>query len=87
MTGSTGFENTWVDKLSKALVRHAGEEARKDVFDSTDPSRGVTGLVESISLLLDRETAEDVLTDCACHFPHEQLTDVRERYLETGSVD
>jgi hypothetical protein len=83
----SGFEEAWVEKLSSALVRYTGEDARREVFDSADPTCGIIGLVEMISQLLGRETAEEVFTACACHYPHDDLGDVRRHYRETGDVD
>jgi len=94
---SLDFESSWQEKLSLAIERTAGEEIRDLVLQGGETLTQETGTTEKIIWtcgaldLLAENTAEgtqrEIMTGCACHYPVEDLQDVKEIYQSSGNVD
>jgi hypothetical protein len=90
------FERTWQSKLAHSIETSASDEVRQKVLlggahlsdqsprsDIIDWSRcAITELESSVPL----ETAELILTECACRYPNEALQPIREIYLQRGDI-
>ena len=91
------FERNWQEKLSQAIEDAAGEEIRDLVLQGGEELTQETGTTEKViwtcgalDLLAentDEGTQREILTGCACHYPVEDLQDVKEIYQSSGNVD
>jgi hypothetical protein len=94
VTEAFDFEQTWLAKFSTSLVEAAGEDTRQQVMVGSDAlsdrssrqaviawTQRAMGDLES---LLDEETAQQVMTGCACRYPKEGLHAARQAYEATG---
>ncbi len=91
------FERNWQEKLSRAVESAAGEEVRDLVLQGGEGLTQETGATEKIiwtcgALDLraentDEGTQREILSGCACHYPVEDLGDVKEVYQSSGDLD
>lgn len=91
------FERNWQEKLSRAVENAAGKKVRDLVTQGGDTLTQETGTTEKIiwtcralDLLAestDEKTGREILTGCACHYPVEDLGDVKEVYQSNGDID
>lgn len=97
MNETIDFEKGWLGKLSGALDGTAGEDVRRQVMKGSEELSADTSSEEIIAwsriamdrmdTLLDEDTRKETMTRCACHYPREQLQDVRQLFEKTGDVD
>ena len=90
------FEKTWRRKFSRHLETRAGAEARDQVLTGiTDPDQpdgdlNVLDWTREVLLrmedTLDNQCCRNVMTDCACHYPAEQLEPLKMLYARTGDL-
>lgn len=95
--GKFDFERNWQEKLSRAVESAAGEKVRDLVLQGGDTLTQETGTTEKIiwtcralDLLAestDEKTGREILTGCACHYPVEDLGDVKEVFQSSGDID
>lgn len=95
--GKFDFERNWQEKLSRAVESAAGEKVRELVLQGGDTLTQETGTTEKIiwtcralDLLAestDEGTQREILTGCACHYPMEDLGDVKEVFQSSGDID
>ena len=91
------FERNWQEKLSRAIEGTAGEEVRDLVLQGGYSLTQESGTTEKIiwtcgalDLLVentDEGTQREILIGCACHYPLEDLSDVKEAYQSSGDID
>jgi len=91
------FERNWQERLSRAVESAAGKGIRDLVLQGGEGLNQETGTTEKITwtcgaldLLAentDEETGREILTSCACHYPVEDLQDVKEAYQSSGNLD
>lgn len=96
-TPSRDFESQWHKKLSRAVAARVGQQARKQVLaggeELSDQSTSRERLVWTCQALAqlaeaaDESTRQEILTDCHCQYPVEDLQDVKAAYEETGEID
>ena len=91
------FEYQWQDKLGNAVTEHAGEDSRTAVLEGgeeiSDNSAARERLVWTCQMLerleqsVDLAARQDILTDCHCSHPLEDLLDVKMAYRVHGDID
>lgn len=91
------FEYQWQDKLGNAVTEHAGENSRTAVLEGgeeiSDNSAARERLVWTCQMLerleqsVDLAARQDILTDCHCSYPLEDLLDVKMAYRVHGDID
>jgi len=91
------FERNWQEKLSRAIEDAAGEEIRDLVLQggealtqetsTTEKVIWTCGALDLLAENTDEGTQREILTGCACHYPLEDLQDVKEIYQSSGNVD
>jgi hypothetical protein len=96
MTKTFDFERAWLAKLSACLDESAGEEIRNLVMaNSEDLSAQTSSAVviewtqramQRLESLVDGETANLVMTGCACQHSREGLRAARQAYETTGDL-
>jgi len=84
------FEYRWQNKLSQAVAERVGDDARDIVLaggpEINDTSTSQERLVWTYQVLecledcADLETRHEILTQCACHYPVEDLLQVKMTY-------
>jgi hypothetical protein len=97
MNETFDFEKAWLGKLSGALDETAGKEVCSQIMEgsedfSTDtPSEEIIDwskiAMDRMDTLLDEDARKETMTRCACHYPREQLQDVRQLYEKTCDVE
>lgn len=90
------FEGTWRRKYARQLEMRAGAAIRDQVLaglmdtDQPDGELDVIAWTREVMLkmqsTLDKQSCCDVMTDCACHYPAEQLEPLRALYERTGDL-
>jgi len=95
--GKFDFEKNWQDRLSRAVEAELGEEARDQVLqggesltqDSSTKEKTTWTCIalDQLAQATDETTLQEILTECACHYPVEDLQDVKEAYQKSGDVD
>jgi hypothetical protein len=96
MTQTFDFERAWLGKLSACLDESAGEEIRHLVMEGSEElsaqssSDAVIGWTQRamhrLESLADGETANMVMTGCACQHSTEGLRAARQAYEATGNL-
>ncbi len=91
------FESQWQDKLSRALDARIGEKAAREITaggeDLSDQSTSHQRLawtcqvIERLEEYADLETRQEILVDCHCQYPPEDLQDVKAAYRDSGQVE
>jgi len=91
------FEYQWQDKLGVAVTEHAGEDSRTAVLEGgeeiSDNSAARERLVWTCQMLerleqsVDLAARQDILTDCHCSYPLEDLLDVKMAFRVHGDID
>ncbi|MGB2963999.1 MAG: hypothetical protein WBB69_08435 [Anaerolineales bacterium] len=91
------FEKNWRDKLSRAVEENLGEEIRDQVLqdgdslsDDTPSEEKIRWTCEALDRLggvTDEKTRQDILAQCACQYPKEDLLDVKRVYQASGNID
>jgi hypothetical protein len=91
------FDKTWRQKLSTLIKTRTGDAARDQIMPGgTDPPGSDNQLevivwtreaMNRMEALLDPQTCHEILSDCACHYPDEQLATLRTLYKRTGDLE
>lgn len=94
MTQTFDFERAWLQKFSTCLDESAGEEIRHLVMEGSEELSSQSGsevvigwtqrAIQRLESLVDGETANRVLTGCACQHSTEGLRAARQAYEATG---
>jgi len=95
--GSFDFEKIWQGKFSRAVEAELGEEIRDQVLqggesltqDSSTKEKATwtCRALDKLVQVTGETTRQEILTECACHFPVEDLQDVKEAFKKSGNVD
>ncbi len=91
------FESQWQDKLSRALDKKVGSQERntllaggEELSDQSTPRQRLAWtcqVIERLEDIADLAARQEILTDCHCQYPVEDLQDVKALYRETGEID
>jgi len=97
MGTETSFECAWLSKLSQKIRDHAGVEMEEAVLqgsESLDSARSDEEIIawthdaiKRLKLAVDEETFQNIMTGCACLYPHERLKPMRDHYAATGDLE
>ena len=97
MSSEHDFERAWQQKLSKSLERVAGADICAQVMEGGDslsedssPAEVIEwskGAMERLGLLVGEAESREIMTSCACQYPRSELSEIRERYHESGDID
>jgi len=92
------FERYWLNKFSNCLDEVAGEGVREQVMQGSENlssqspreeviswSQGAMGRLEG--LVVDEDQRIEIMTGCACHYPKDDLGDIKVRYAETRDIN
>ncbi len=90
------FDLTWRQKLSDKIEARAGTTTRDEILpENVDPTHAVRELdvigwtrvvMNRMACSLDMQTSRDIMSDCACHYPEDQLKPMRALYETTGDL-
>lgn len=93
---SDDFEKCWLAKLAGALAEVTDAPVRGSVMEGSEqlsadsPHEEVIawsrGAMARLDALLDEEMRKEVMTRCACHYPAENLAEIRAMYAATGDI-
>ncbi len=96
-TREIDFEYQWQDKLGVAVTEHAGEDARAAVLEgggeisdnSTHRERlaWTCQMLERLEQYADSDTRQEILTQCACQYPLDDLLQVKMTYRVNRDID
>jgi predicted hydrocarbon binding protein len=91
------FEGIWQEKLAKAIEKRSGEDARNrilaggEILNQESPTedriRWTCGVLGRLAEETDQEKRQEVLADCACRYPVDDLQDVKETYQANRDLD
>ena len=91
------FEICWQGKLAQAVEKAAHPEIRErvmqggEVLNNDSPTKDkIRWTCEALGRLVeatDEETRQEILSQCACQYPVENLGDVKAAYQESGDPD
>ena len=91
------FEKNWQDKLSRAVEENLGKEIRDQVIqdgdslsDDTPSEEKIRWTCEALNRLggvADKKIRQEILVQCACQYPKEDLLDVKRAYQASGNID
>lgn len=91
------FENKWQDKLSLAVTERVGDDARDivlaggpEISDASTPQERLEWtfqVLECLEACADLETRQEILTQCACQYPLEDLLQVKMTYRVNRDID
>jgi len=97
MNETFDFEKAWLGKLSAALDETSGKEVRRKIMKGSEdlsadtPSEEIIAwsrtAMDRMDTILDENTSKEIMTRCACHYPREQLQDVRQIFEKTCDVE
>jgi predicted hydrocarbon binding protein len=90
------FERNWQDKLAHSIEASATHDVREKVLRGgtqlsdqsprTDIIEWSGCAISELETSVPSETAELILTACACRYPKEALLPIREIYLQRGDI-
>jgi hypothetical protein len=96
MTQNFDFERAWLEKFSACLDEAAGQETRNQIMAGSDDLSAQSShevviawtqrAMERLEALVDEETANRVMTGCACQYPKQGLQAARQAYEATGDL-
>ena len=91
------FERYWQNKLTRGVDQHLGEGTRQEILkdgeklsDESPAGEKITWTCQALDRLAevtDEKTRQEILAQCACHYPVEDLQGVKAAYQENGDVD
>ena len=91
------FERYWQNKLTRGVDQHLGEGTRQEILkdgeklsDESPAGEKITWTCQALDRLAevtDGKTRQEILAQCACHYPVEDLQGVKVAYQENGDVD
>jgi hypothetical protein len=97
MKKTEDFESQWQGKLSQALQSRTGSRTREQVLAGGETlSDGSTArqrlvwtcqVLERMEEVADLKTRREILSECHCQYPPEDLQDIKAAYQETGQID
>jgi len=83
------FERQWMQKLSNGLKKIKREDIYNDLLEDKESLSDVkwtNELMQSLKQELTSDEIADVMTGCACTYPNENLTHLREDYELSGDI-
>ena len=90
------FERTWQSKLAHSIDTSASNKVRQKVLlggahlSDQSPRSDIIAwsrcAISELEYSVPLETAELILTECACRYPSEALQPIREIYLQRGDI-
>ena len=93
---STDFEQQWLEKFSNGISKSLSAPIcarimRGSEFLTDDSNRDsvIAWSQRALELLddnCDPKTRQDIMTACACHYPEDQLIDLKAAFEETGDI-
>ncbi len=90
MTGQNDFNSQWKDKLYQAIRIRSSEETLHDIIDALDETKSdIEWTVDLLGKLHDHfgsAGTSDIMLDCACRYPVEDLAPIRTVYRESGDT-
>lgn len=96
MTDSFDFERYWLDKLGNCIEAVGGANIRQQIMDgsqilSDDTPRAdiiawTQSAMQRIESIMDEDQQKQIMTDCACQYPKENLQEMRQTYADTGDI-
>ncbi len=91
------FEYQWQDKLSLAVAERVGDDARDivlaggpEISDASTPQERLKWtfqVLECLEACADLETRQEILTQCACQYPLDDLLQVKMTYRVNRDID
>jgi len=91
------FEENWQNKLSKGIDQNLGEGTSQEILvggeslsDESPASEKITWTCQALDRLAqntDEKTRQEILTECACQYPVEDLQDVKTAYRQNRDVE
>jgi hypothetical protein len=93
---SLDFEKQWQDKLSQAVSRTKGDNrdlVMRELKNITQDSpvgekiRFTCAALERLAEYTDEQTRREILAQCACQYPLEDLEDIKAAYQSRGDID
>jgi len=86
------FDRDWRTKFSNQIESSAGADARDEILDlesETEHEQVVQwtrAVMVRLENSLDSHICQQIMTDCACHYPSAQLEQLRALYQRTGDL-
>ena len=91
------FEKNWQGKLSQVIEETTGKEIRDQILAGAselsqdtpveEKIRWTFEMLNKLGEFTDERTRRKILSQCACHYPEEDLQDVKEVYQASGEID
>ena len=91
------FERYWLSKLAASLEEHAGQavcqqvmagsDALSDQSDRQDIIAWSQQAIDRLEALVDEQTCQQVMLDCACQYGKADLQQAKEYYRTTADLD
>ncbi|MGD2162337.1 MAG: hypothetical protein PVI81_08110 [Anaerolineales bacterium] len=86
------FDRYWRDKLSNQIEAAVGSDVRDEIIrpDPEAENKSVIQWTRAVMVRLedslDAPLCQQIMTDCACHYPSEQLEPLRSLYQRSGDL-
>lgn len=90
------FEQAWLKKFADCLEKIAGETIRLDVMQGSNGLSMESGrqavidwsrqAMAQLDALVSEPDRRRIMTGCACHYPKENLREIKEAYQQTGDL-
>ncbi|NHJ38812.1 MAG: hypothetical protein FK731_02185 [Asgard group archaeon] len=87
----------WLKKLKISLDKHTKKDVKEKIMEGSEEvnlksqseskTEWVKGAIEKIDKLVDKETGKKILLSCCDVFPKTRIKPMKEKYLETSSID
>lgn len=97
MTEEYDFDRAWMDKFRTHLDEAVGEEIGEEVIQkcgalSSESSRlevieWTMQAMERLDSFVDEKASRSILSACACHYPKENLHEIKAVYATTKDID
>lgn len=90
---SIEFEEKWLNKLNHCLTEYHSAETATSLMQGSDPEKDNSEVIDWTRDLIKNleeinpETAKDIFTCMACHYPKTNLTEISKTYREKGDFD
>ncbi len=97
MTEANDFDRAWMDKFRTHLDEAVGEEIGEEVIQdggalSAESSRlevieWTMQAMERLDSFVDEKASRSILSACGCHYPKENLQEIKAVYATTKDID
>jgi hypothetical protein len=91
------FERSWQEKLAKAIEKSTDQETRERVMEggkalnqASSSEEKIRWTCQALGRLAETavsETRQEILTQCACQYPVEDLKEIKMNYQVKGDLD